>query len=133
MKNKMRLFSIIMGLICGALSYWFNAYNEMYVLGINIYILMGILSVLLAIFLGVRFKKEVYSIPLYYSFGFIIAVLGRIFFDIAMDSSTHNLFPFEIVFVLVIIIPASYCGALFINFINKRNFKHLENNSNAKN
>jgi len=127
MKNKTNIFSSIIGVVCGALSYWFNSYNEMYVGGINIYYLMGVLAFLSVVAIGFIYKKHVFSLPLYFCIGFLISVLGRIFFDISNDPSSHNLFPFEIIFVLVIIVPSSFAGLFLINFINKKT------NTNANN
>lgn len=120
MKNKIKIFSLIIGVVCGAISYWFNSYNEMYVNGINIYYLMGVLAFISIFALGFVYKKFVFSLPIYFSIGFVISVLGRIFFDISNDPSSHNLFPFEVVFVLAIIVPSSFAGSFLINFINKK-------------
>lgn len=120
MKNRTRIFSSIIGVVCGALSYWFNPYNEMYVGSINIYFLMGVLAFLSIAALGSIYKKYAFRLPIYFCAGFIISVLGRIFFDISNDPSSHNLFPFEVVFVLVIIIPSSFAGSFLIDLINKK-------------
>ena len=120
MKKKMKLVSAIIGLICGALSYWFNPYNEMYVFGINIYFLMSSLAFLSAIFLGIIYREHIFRIPIYFCFGFVISALGRIFYDISNDPSSHNLFPFEIMFILAVIVPTSFIGAYTVNFIKKK-------------
>ncbi len=120
MKNKMKLFSSIIGVVCGALSYWFNSYNDMYIGEINIYYLMAILSFVSAVAFGFIYKKYVFKIPIYFCAGFVISVLGRIFWDTSKDSTSHNLFPFEILFVLIIIIPSTIVGSYLINFINKK-------------
>ena len=120
MINKMKLFSAITGVVCGALSYWLNPYNEIYIGVINIYFLMGTLAFLSSFTLGFIYKEFAFKVPIYFCIGFIVSVLGRIFFDISNDPSSHNLFPFEIVFVLMIIVPSSITGSYLINFINKK-------------
>jgi hypothetical protein len=119
MQYKSILFSLLTGLICGALSYWFNAYNVMNIYGISIYYIMGISSLLSVLALGFVYKKYVYSIPLFFSIGFVISVLGRIFFDLSNDPTSHNLFPLEIILVLFIIVPSSYLSSFLINLVNK--------------
>ena len=120
MKLKAKFVFLIIGILCGAISYWFNSYNEMYVGKINIYYLMIFLSFSATVVLGFFFREKRYKIPIYFCLGFILSVLGRIFFDISNDSTTHNFFPFEIVFTLVIILPCSFLGSYIINFINSR-------------
>lgn len=120
MKNKMKLFPAIIGLVCGALCYWFNPYNEMYVLGIDIYYLMATLAFLsMAAFRYVHKKHEL-STPVFFCIGFVISVLGRIFFDISNDPSSHNMFPFEVAFVLVIIVPSTILGSYLMGLANKK-------------
>lgn len=120
MKKRMKLYITIIGIVCGALSYWFNPYNEMYLGKINIYYLMLSLAFFANIILGFVYKKQFLKVPIYFCIGFIISVLGRIFFDISKDPSTHNLFPFEIIFVMIIIVPTSIIGSYLIHLINKK-------------
>lgn len=120
MNYKIKIFSSIIGVICGALSYWINPYNEMYIGRINIYYLMGILAFFSILALGFIYKKYTFNLPIYFSIGFVISVLGRIFFDISNDPYSHNMFPFEVIFVLAIIVPSSFTGSFLIDFINKK-------------
>lgn len=124
MKNKAYLVSIVLGLICGALSYWFNPYNDLYLLGIHIYYIMGISSFVSVIGLGLKYKNHLFVIPIFYAIGFIIAAILRVIYDTTIiDPTHHNLFPFEIAIILMIIVPTSILGILLIYAINKLNFK----------
>ena len=124
MENKMIKYTALTGLICGALSYWFNPYNNLYFLGIPIYYIMGISSFISVIGLGLKFKNYIFSIPIYFCIAFIIAAMMRIIYDTTIiDPTHHNLFPFEIGLILIVIVPSSLLGSILIYFINKLNFK----------
>lgn len=116
----MILLSSIMGLICGALSYWFNAYNDKYVGEVNIYYLMSGLVFISIITIGFIYKNFVFRAPIYFCLGFMASVLARIFYDTSIDPSAHNLLPFEIIFILLIIVPSSFAGSVFVRLINKK-------------
>ncbi len=120
LKNKSILTSLITGLICGALSYWFQPYNDRFVLGMDIYILMGLLTFLASLLIGLAFIKPGFIVPLYLCVGFVASVMGRIFYDITfIEKSHHNLWPLEILFVLGVILPASLAGSLIAYLIYK--------------
>ncbi len=111
MKIKVEIWITLIGMIAGVISYWFNPYNTMTVMGINIYLLMGsgafLVSFLLALFLNVKFAKIAFLI----STGVLLAIFGRIIFDFVNDSSTHNLFPFEIIKAAFITFLSALFGA----------------------
>ena len=117
-------YSALTGFFFGALSYWFNAYNDLNLLGFNIYYIMGISSFISAIVLGLKFKNFIFRIPIYFCLALILAAFMRIIYDVLMiDATHHNLFPFEIAFIVIVIVPSSVLGATLIFFINKLNFK----------
>lgn len=115
--------SLIFGLIIGAISYWFQPYNDRTVLGIDLFLLMGV-STFVASLLAVFVNRGVwFQIPLFLCAGVLISVMGRIFYDITfIDKTHHNLWPFEILYVLGIILPASFAG-VFIAFLLKKAIK----------
>ena len=120
MKNKLKAITFIVGFIIGIITYWFNSYNQSIAFGYNIYLLMAVLSFIAPFFIGFLFKTRTYNIPLFICVGFLFAVLSRIFFDIFKDSTSHNLFPFEIIFTLGVAVPFSLTGMYISNFINKK-------------
>ncbi|WP_430927594.1 hypothetical protein [Polaribacter marinivivus] len=113
--------SIIVGFLIGALSYWFNPYNEMYVAGINIYKILGFGSFISSILLTYFLKEKFYRTALFMTLGVFFAVFSRIVYDIKIDGSSHNLFPFEIIFTSIITIVAAIVGGYLTESITKSN------------
>jgi hypothetical protein len=120
MGKKIKFLIITIGFVIGVLSYWFTPYNQDNVSGINIWWLMGLLSFFSTVIIGVYLKKAFDSILLFICIGFVIAILSRIFFDISNDPSSHNLFPFEIIFTTGIVALSSFAGSFVSEFINKQ-------------
>ena len=123
LKDKTFRTTLIIGLVCGAISYWFQPYNERNLLGMDIYLLMGILAFTASALAMVINRGIWYQIPLFLGAGFLISVMGRIFYDVTfIDKTHHNLWPFEILFVLGIIVPTSFTGG-FLAFLLKKTIK----------
>ena len=98
MKSKITILIIIVGLIIGGISYWFQPYNEMTIFGSNIYLIWSIGAFLGALFLMIIFKKMPVQISLFLTLGVVIAVLLRIIYDTTFwDSTSHNLAGIEII------------------------------------
>jgi len=110
-KKKINILIIVVGIIAGGFSYWFNPYNEMSLFGISIYKLMGAGAFLGSLILTLFLNKKPSKIALLITVGVIIGVMCRIVFDGILDSSTHNLFPFEIIGALFITIPSAFIGS----------------------
>ncbi len=119
MKNKIVLLIILVGIMAGGLSYWFNPYNEMSLLGISIYKLMGSSAFLSSLILTLILNEKPWRIALIITAGVIIGVMCRIIFDIIIDSSTHNLFPFEIIIAIFITVPSTFIGSYLSLLIKK--------------
>jgi hypothetical protein len=49
------------------------------------------------------------------SFGVMLGMLSRILVDILLDPTSHNLFPFELMIGLVIVLPVCFVGAYLIH------------------
>lgn len=81
---------------------------------------MGVLSFLVPVLIGIFLKKLEFVFPPFYIIGFLISAMGRIIYDAILDSTSHNLWPFEIFFILGVIVPSSFAGAFVINLINKK-------------
>ena len=123
MKNKKGIMSVFVGLIIGGLAYWFQPYNQDTVLGVNIWLIMGLgtflASLLLIIFLNTKPPK----MALFVSLGVIFAVLSRIIYDtIFWDSTSHNLAPLEIIFAGFVTIPSTFIG-VYLGSLIKRYLK----------
>jgi hypothetical protein len=123
MKRKVVIWIIFVGIIVGGISYWFNAYNEGEVNGISIYVLMGSGAFLGSFILDLLLNEKSSKIALLVWAGALLSIFGRIVVDGIRDSSTHNLFPFELIFASFIIVPFAFIGAYFSQLIKyyKRN------------
>ena len=111
MKNKIVILIILVGIMAGGLSYWFNPYNELSLLGISIYKLMGAGAFLGSLSLTLILNEKPWKIALLITTGIIIGIMCRIIFDGINDSSTHNLFPFEIIIALFVSVPSAFIGS----------------------
>mgnify|MGYP003562722810 CR=1 FL=1 len=109
----------MLGMVCGALCYWFNDYNEAYVMGIHIYLILGVSVFISALGLSLYYKNSTYLSPLFLCVGVIVAALGRIFDDLRIDPTDHNLFPFEIMSLLVIAVPVAFLGHWLGTLVHK--------------
>lgn len=119
MKN---FWIILIGVIIGAISYWFNSYNDLYFLGIHIWILMGVGAFLGAILSRLLFLTKTSKSALFLTLGILISVLLRIIYDITFwDPTSHNLAPFEIIIAALITLPASFLGSFLAKaFVSDR-------------
>ena len=107
------LFYIAGGLVIGIFYYWFNAYNEQTVWGMRIRVILmtacSIVSFLLCYFDGGKPLQTALRI----SGGVLIAVLLRILWDtIIIDSTMHNLLPFELGIAFVLSFITSLLGGV---------------------
>jgi hypothetical protein len=118
MKNNGVFWVILLGIVVGGFSYWFNAYNQLFVAGINIYHIMGIGAFLGSIIMSYSLSMKPSKIALSMSIGIIIAILVRIFFDVTfIDSTSHNLAPFEIIIAACIVFPSAFVGSLLSKLV----------------
>lgn len=120
MTLKYKIDAILLGILCGALSYWFNPYNDMYVEGMNIYVILGIAVFVSALGLGLVYKKSNLLTPVLICLGVVIAAMARILDDTRIDPTDHNLFPFEILSLLMVAVPLAFFGWWLGNFINNK-------------
>ncbi len=111
MKNK--IFAITVGIIAGAISYWFNSYNVMTVMGIHIFLLLSLGCFLGTFLLCIFLNENASKLMLFVCLGVLFAIIGRIFFDIIHDSTSHNLFIFEIIIAMTITILSALAGSYF--------------------
>jgi hypothetical protein len=110
-KNKIVKLIILVGIMVGGLSYWFNPYDELSLLGISIYKLMGAGAFLGSLSLTLILNKRPWEIAILITTGIMISIMCRIIFDGINDPSTHNLFPFEIIAALFISVPSEFIGS----------------------
>lgn len=119
MKNNESLWVTIVGMIVGGISYWFNEYNIMEIGGISIYLIMGVGSLIGSMLMQYRYKLKPVKSAQFISLGVIFSVLIRIIFDTAfVDSTSHNLAPFEVIIAATIAFPCALIGAYLMNLLN---------------
>ena len=106
------IITLLVGLATGGLAYWFQPYNQTTVLGVNMWLIMGVGAFLESFIILIFFKEKPLKIVLPLVLGVIIAVLFRIIYDtIFWDSTSHNLAPFEILFAAVVTFPSALFGS----------------------
>lgn len=115
MKNKIRIGITLVGLVIGGIAYW---YGEIGIPGSVLTWSLGTFlgSLLLMFFVNEKPPK----IALLVSLGVALAVLLRIIYDtIFVDSTSHNLAPFEIIICGIITIPSAFVGVYLGLLIKK--------------
>ncbi|WP_076499074.1 hypothetical protein [Belliella pelovolcani] len=114
MKDKSVIKMVLGGFLIGGLGYWFQPYNDLYILGINIYLIIGVGAFLASLFMSLYKKRKPIKIASFVTIGIILAVVCRIVYDITFwDGTSHNLAPFELVICgLIAFIPAIIGGFL---------------------
>lgn len=105
---------VLVGFLIGGLGYWFQPYNDLHILGINIYVIIGVGAFLASSFMSFYKKSKPFKIAGFVTIGVILAVVCRIVYDITFwDGTSHNLAPFELVICgLIAFIPAIIGGFL---------------------
>ncbi len=73
MKDRTIQLSIAAGLMGGALSYWFQPYNERLLLGVDIFLLMGILAFLASLGIGLARRAHWFQIAVFLCAGFVVS------------------------------------------------------------
>ena len=111
---KTKIWIILVGILLGNISYWFNSFDEYSVMGEYIYLFMSIGPLLGSFLFTIYLTENPAKIALLIYIGVLLAYIVRIFFDINfIDSTSHNLFPFEIIGISVVTIPSAFVGAYF--------------------
>lgn len=112
--------NILLALVLFAIFDW----NTDKTLTNNFYILYTTLSAFLMGIAGVAFlNQNPAKSSAWTMIGFIASHVLLIQYDIIFDIRSHNLFPFEIGFILVYTFPTSYAGASITSLIMQR-IKH---------
>jgi uncharacterized SAM-binding protein YcdF (DUF218 family) len=120
MRNKVKIGNIAVGLTIGGIAYWFQAYNQLTIFGLHILLIMGVGTFIGSVLLMLYLKERPLKIAMLFSLGVALAVLARIIYDITfLDSTSHNLAPFEIIISGFITIPSAIAGVYFGLLIKK--------------
>lgn len=120
MKSKAGIVTTLTGAIIGGMAYWFQPYNQSTVLGINIWLIIGIGAFIASFLLQLFVNEKPAKIALLVSLGVALAVLARIIFDVTFwDSTSHNLAPFEIIICGIVAVPSAFVGVFLAHLIKK--------------
>lgn len=118
MKKNRKVGAILIGLVVGAISYWFQPYNQTEIAGISIWLIMGAGSFIGALVYSFLLESKAHKIALPLTIGVLIAILSRILYDtILWDPTSHNLAPFEFIFAIIACFPSALVGAFIGSFI----------------
>lgn len=123
MKKLTTILIIVAGILVGAISTWFNEYNQLTVFGISIRLLLAIVSFLASFIASLLFNERVAKLTLLISAGVILALAGRILFDLFIDSTSHNLFPFEMMVALSISVPCAFIGSFLASILKRKDIR----------
>jgi uncharacterized membrane protein YeaQ/YmgE (transglycosylase-associated protein family) len=123
MKNKIGIGTTLIGIIIGGLAYWFQPYNQSTVFGINMWVIMSIGAFLGTLLIMIFLNEKPPKIALFVFLGVIIGVVAPIIYDITFwDPTSHNLFPFEIIFSSLITVTFAFIG-VYLGLLIKKYFK----------
>jgi hypothetical protein len=117
MRKKSNLFVLLLGFLIGALGYWTADFSEERALYESVYYIKAPGAFLAVLIAGVFRKNQPSWNALMVSFGVMLGMLSRILVDILLDPTSHNLFPFELMIGLVIVLPVCFVGAYLIHGI----------------
>jgi hypothetical protein len=97
LKRPSNISAILSGLIIGAITHWFQPYNQSEIFGVHIYYCVGVAAFMVGLIIVLSRNVSPIQVALYISLGLVFAILGRIIYDTTFwDSTSHNLAPFEI-------------------------------------
>ena len=121
MKTKTAILVILTGLILGGIAYWTQSYSELNIQDSSIIPIMWTAGPFFgALILMFLLKEKPWRLALLISCGFILAVFGRIVYDLVfIDPTHHNLFPFELAICGIFVLPCSFAGAYLAVLIRK--------------
>ena len=126
---KIKFWIILIGILVGGISYWFNSSDDLTLFGVSIYLIMSIGAFSGSAMLLYFSEEKPVRISMFLTLGAELAIFARIIFDLNFTETTHNLFPFEIIITSVCIIVSALAGTyislLLRNLLNKKLHKGL--------
>lgn len=112
--KKTNSIILFLGFLVGALGYWTADFSEKDALYQSVFYIKAPGAFLVAVLAGFFRKNDPAMNALMVTFGLMLGMLSRIIFDIVIDPSSHNLFPFELMIGLVIIMPVAFLASYLI-------------------
>lgn len=105
---------LILGVLVGAFGYWRIDFLEDGALFQTVFYTLAPGAFLVALISGIIRKNQPAMNALIISLGVMLGKISRIGANLIQDPSSHNLFPFELMIGLVIVLPASFLGAYLV-------------------
>lgn len=109
--KKVKFGALILGLMAGALSTWFQPYNQLEIYGVDYRILMALASLVLSFSYRRWTTAGTFTTGLFLALGIILALVLRISVDVLFRSVAHELWSLEIAIFTVIAFPSAFIGA----------------------
>jgi len=114
-----KLIATVLGFSLAAIIYWTIPYNEIRLLSFQVFTTWFLGNFVVGILSGILLKNKPVFSSVLVLFGFILAVMLRIIYDVISDPSSHNLAGIELLLAGLYVFPAALLGTLIGNFINK--------------
>ncbi|WP_228850494.1 hypothetical protein [Aegicerativicinus sediminis] len=112
MKTKVKFLITLIGFLIGAVSYWRTPYKELNLLDTQMWILFVFGTLIGSFILNLYLNNKPIKVAILISLGVVLSVIFRILYEITfMDTSSHNLAPFEILVSVIQTLPMSLLGA----------------------
>jgi len=119
-KTKVTIWIILVGILIGAISYWFQPYNQLSIFSVNIWLIWSLGAFFGSLLLYTLLNEKALNIALLVSLGVILAIIFRIIYDtVFWDATSHNLAPFEVIGCGMVTIPSAFAGAYLTVLIKK--------------
>ncbi len=110
-KNDMLWLAMCVSFFAVGLPFWFIPYHQLNLPSALLHpslLVVVLSSALLCAFKRCAFWKTIWMMTL----AVVAAELARVMVDVALDSTTHNLLPFEIIITFLVGFPCALTGAI---------------------
>ena len=112
--KKVTLILLALGFLIGGIGYWTADFSDDRVLFNSLAYIKAPGAFLISIIAGFIWKKEPARNALAITFGVLLGMFSRILADIIQDSSSHNLFPIELLIGSAFILPVTFLGSYLV-------------------
>ena len=120
LKDTLAILNFTISIISASIFYWIIPYSEINMTGLSFILTWSITGFLVGgAGVGILKKSRLHA-ALLTTTGFITSVLIRMIFEFTIDSTTHNLFPFEIMITMLIAFPSSFLGAFSASLLIRK-------------
>ncbi len=121
MKTRIKIWIILFGILIGGIAYWRTPYSDMNLMDDGLWLLMGTMAFVAALVSFLVFKEKPWLTGLLICLGVAISIMLRVLYEVSFwDSTSHNLWPFEIIISILQALPMSIAGAYVGNIFSKR-------------